>query len=211
MKKNFLLIFFTISISLSLLSQSNNFNKYSIKLSASTYKGFLYTLPYVSLDLDVDLIRIRHFNANFHFTYRISNISEVGVYMGFVKYNYVKLFDNLYFDFLEDYAPIFGLNYNFQILPLFSIYTKKYNLYLSMRYGLVFLPKLGEDYAWEVLMYNDPLKNRCRQEYGFGIGGSILFYNHIGFFIENYLGNFSIYPDLVSSFSNSKIGIQFSW
>lgn len=211
MKKHFLLLIFVFSICFSLIAQEMNYNKYSLKLSVSSYKGYLFTLPYFFIGDDVDPIPNRHFNSSIHFSYRVSDVSEFGVQVGIVEYNFIKNFNNSYFDHCESFAPIVRINYNFHILPLFSKQIKKYNLYFCMKYGLTFLPRMGEDYAWVVLLFNDPLKNRVRQEYGLGIGGSVLFFGCIGVFLESYLGNFSIYPDLVSSHANTKIGIQISW
>lgn len=211
MKKHFFLFFITFAICGSISAQKVNYNKYSFKLSVSNYNGYLFDIPPITFGNEFNIIPNKHFNANLHFTYKLTEVSELGINVGLVKYYFIKLYESSYFDHVESTAPIIGVNYNFHILPLFFKQIKNINLYFCMKYELTYLPKIGEDYAWVVLLFNDPLKNKFRQMYGIGIGGSVLFYNHFGFFLESYLGDFSLYPDLVSSFSNTKIGIQISW
>jgi hypothetical protein len=211
MKKHFFFILFSIFCAFSIYGQKLNNSKYTVKVSTSIFKDFLQVIPWFDLDDEPNLIRKNQINVNLHFSIKTTLISEFGMNIGFVKYSAIDVVDYLFVSYENFYAPIVGFNYNLHIFPLLKIQTKKIDLYLISNYGFAYLSKIGEKDLWEVLMYENENESKIRHFYGLGLGGSVLLSKSFGFFIETLFGNYSLRSELVSSYSNTKIGIQYSW
>jgi hypothetical protein len=211
MKKHILFILFSFFCVLSIYGQKLNNSKYSVKVSTSIFKDFLQVIPWVDLDDEPNLIRKNQLNVNLHFCVKPTLISEFGINLGFLKYSALDVVNEPFITYKNNYAPIVGFNYNLHIFPLLKIQTKKIDLYFISNYGFTYLSKIGEQNLWEVLMYENENESKIRHFYGLGLGGSVLLSKSFGFFIETLFGNYSLRSELVSSYSNTKIGIQYSW
>ncbi len=211
MKKHILLILISFVFLITLNGQSMRSNSYLIKLSISRFKDFYFDFPYFDFDNEPNVVRKYELNVNLHFSIRPTLISEFGINGGFVKYAALNPITGpvVFYDYF--YAPIVGFNYNMHILPFLNIPSKKIDLYLTSNYGFAYLSKIGEQNLWEVLMFENENESKIRHFYGLGLGGSVLLFNSFGIFIETLFGNYSLRSELVSSYSNTKIGIQYSW
>ncbi|MDR0828507.1 MAG: hypothetical protein LBN95_00130, partial [Prevotellaceae bacterium] len=151
-------------------------------------------------------------NPRIELNYGVLNWLETGIYAGFMMYRYDTSFDsgNYWFNPDEDlkyaYAPTFGVNINFHILPFFVKNQKcKWDFYIPVRYGGCYLTK-WLDGKYGVIMEElgtwddvdgEPSNNRYRHEYGAGLGGAVYIKNIVGFYMEVMGGQFSYWPEMV--------------
>ena len=120
--------------------------------------------------------------------YGINKFIELGIFTGFQHYEWLHYEwldeDFLYDELNESFAPLFGVNANFHILP-FLVPAKecRWDLYLTAKYGGCYLPHKELDMPeFEYSKY--------RHEYGLGLGAGYYFKNIIGIFAEGALGQF---------------------
>ncbi|MDR1459778.1 MAG: hypothetical protein LBI60_06160 [Bacteroidales bacterium] len=157
-------------------------------------------------------------NYRIEANYGVLSCLEVGLYAGIIthplyKYKATEIYyrnDNPQdstIDYLVDQkttvAPIFGLQVNFHILPLF---VKKedcrWDLYVSAKYGGCYLVKgnissdllnvMREQYP------NQPVNSFAKtfkQEYGIGIGGSVYFWKVFGLYTECSFGQYGFFTN----------------
>lgn len=130
---------------------------------------------------------------------------EVGLSTGFLYYQYaheiLSTESTGYSLILNAFAPLFGLNVNVQLLPIFiKAPTCRWDLYLTANYSGCFA--IHREYDFLLI----PTK-LYRQVYGLGLGLGYYFKNIIGIYGEFAVGNYSYFPDYLEHNVNFKIGI----
>ncbi len=201
-------------------------NRWTINSSYSLYAIHETRQPFIISDKDYytkeNVQKIRS-NVRININYAFLNSLEAGLYVGFMQYpvKSVPYIDtvSIVIENTEKLAPTFGININFHILPLFlkSNVKSKWDLYISAKYGGCYficyrknnmlkngylIPISDLDY------YKDELYT-YRHEYGVGVGGSVFFWNLVGFNTELSVGQFSYWPRMFSSNFNFRAGIIF--
>lgn len=178
----------------SLFSQKNDYNysiknRWTVKASVSRYKTAFSGTAFAFVG-DNFWTTIQRKMANFKVeaNYGINKFIETGVSLGFQHYEWYETNQNTPLIELssirKSFAPLFGVNLNFHVLPFFVKSEKSnWDLYLTVKYGGCYLPyKEIEHPLFEYSKY--------RQEYGLGIGASYYFKNIIGLFMEGSVGNY---------------------
>ena len=198
-------------------------NRWNIKASYSAYKTFRKDFPFIYIGNvdEMELVWAKKSNIRVELNYGILNCLEVGVYGGFMNYEGYKLYfdDNdslIDLDFPDFYAPTFGINVNFHILPLFVKNEKcRWELYITAKYGGCYLLHWGEASYGVPLPADDPFADpnlhKYRHEYGVGIGGGVYFWNFFGMYFETSFGQYSYWPDIVSDHFCCRYGIEFKF
>ncbi len=195
-------------------------NRWNIKASYSAYKTYDKDFPFMYIgDVDkMELVYKKKSNVRVELNYGVLNCLEVGVYGGFMNYRGYILYDATPIDirWKECYAPTFGVNVNFHILPLFVKNEKcRWELYVTAKYGGCYLINWGEGENLVPLPdnqpYADPNLNKYRHEYGIGIGGGVYFWNLFGMYFETSFGQYSYWPDLLSDRFCCRYGIEFKF
>jgi len=206
-------------------------DRWNIKLGYSLYKTFYITekpLPSFRDDATTSMFK-RKSNVRLELNYGVLKWLEVGGYIGFMNYEYVT--EELFWSDVSNYpdaiAPIFGINANIQILPLFVKKPNcKWDFYIPVRYGGCILFRHGGKYyvvqtaypLWDNKVWDGKDKemgyewvdinyNKYKHEYGAGLGGAYYIKNIIGFYAEVMGGQFSYWPELIRSPYNIRVGI----
>ena len=207
-KKGFALLLFIVATGFCTTTNAQHTikNRWNTKITYSENKT---TLTY-------DLNKRNSANFRVALNYGVINCLEVGVYSGFtLYYAFFPKKNNPYVLIGEkSFAPTFGTNINFHILPLFVKKEKcRWEWYITAKYGGAYFAKWGgEKYA---AFYNgDPATiniNRYRHEFGLGMGGGVYFWNVFGFSLEVCGGQYSYFPELAKSWYSIRAGIQFKF
>ena len=174
--------------SLSVSGQENEYNysvknRWTIKASYSRYKtAFWDDIPAHIGDNFLSFKRKKMSNFKVETNYGINKFIETGVYIGFQHYEWYG--EDISLEPNKSFAPLFGVNVNFHILP-FLVQSEKcrWDVYLTAKYGGCYLPHLELD---------DPVfdYSKYRHEYGLGLGIGYYFKNIIGIFAEGSLGQY---------------------
>jgi len=163
-------------------------NRWTLKASYSRYKTAFWDDILVHIgDNFLGFKRKKMSNFKVETNYGINKFIETGVYIGFQHYEWL---DEGYLYGLSDepnksFAPLFGINANFHILPfLVPVKECRWDVYLTAKYGGCYLPHLELD--------DDPYfdYSKYRHEYGLGLGIGYYFKNIIGIFAEGSLGQY---------------------
>lgn len=186
-------------------------NRWILKPSVSSYLGWEKSADLVQFGDHESLEwNARHINFRIEATYGLSKCWEIGLFAEFQQHaTDVGLYDTFYFEgyniishnevYVNKLAPTFGLSVNFHMLPLFvREKTCHWDLYLTANYGGC------------VLIHTENRRSfygHYRQEYGMGVGLSYFIKNRAGFFAEFRFGNYSFFPQYVSSYSNFRAGL----
>jgi len=212
----FILLVFIILPWFSLHAQTNEYNysvknRWTIKASYSRYKTAYdeSVFAYVG-DKFWSLQNYKMSNFKVETNYGINKFIETGVYIGFQRYEWggdatlIAEGDSTtlsIYGIRADFAPLFGVNLNFHILPFLVPSEKcRWDLYLTAKYGGCYLPHR----EWDVSYNTD---SKYRHEYGLGIGAGYYFKNIIGLFAESSVGQFSYFPRYAESNFRFRIGI----
>jgi len=184
----FILLMFMVLQTVSVNSQTNVYNysvknRWTVKASFSTYKTAFHggLMIFVGDNFDPDKM---HKMANFKVeaNYGINKFIEIGVFTGFQHYEYWK--DYTTDTLSKGFAPLFGVNANFHILPFFVTSKNcRWDLYLTTKYGGCYLPHKEIDQP-------DFLYSKYRHEYGLGLGIGYYIKNIIGIFAEGSVGEY---------------------
>ena len=161
--------------------------------------------------------RIRN-SASFRvaLNYGVINCLEVGVYSGFTLYYAFIYSESSPTNFIKEkaFAPTFGTNVNFHILPLFVKKEKcRWEWYITAKYGGAYFAKYGgEKYAsFYIGDISNGNEDRYRHEYGLGMGGGVYFWNTFGFTLEVCGGQYSYFPEHIKEWYSIRGGIQFKF
>ena len=161
-------------------------NRWTIKASYSRYKTAFWGDIFVHIGDNFIPDKMRGMsNFKVETNYGINKFIEVGIYTGFQHYEWLEDYSSdIIYERNRSFAPLFGVNANFHILP-FLVQSEKcrWDLYLTTKYGGCYLPHT------EIDQPDFPYK-KYRQEYGLGIGAGYYFKNIIGIFAEGSLGQF---------------------
>ena len=188
------MLIFTVLHSLSLNAQTAeeyNYsikNRWTIKASYSRYKTAFWGDVFANIGNNFILDKMREMsNFKVETNYGINKFIEVGIFTGFQHYEWLEDYSSdMVYERNRSFAPLFGVNANFHILP-FLVQSEKcrWDLYLTTKYGGCYLPHTEIDHP------NFPsYHKKYRQEYGLGIGAGYYFKNIIGIFAEGSLGQF---------------------
>lgn len=193
---SFFAISFIILQSFSLKCQTTNDyftvkNRWTVKASVARYKTAFYKNVFAHVgDKFFQTTNRKMVNFKVEANYGISKFVEVGLLAGFQHYEYVdeSIFetDGDFFEYKNkrSFAPLFGVNANFHILPFFvKSNTCRWDLYLTTKYAGCYLPHL----EWDV---SDSPYSKYRQEYGLGLGIGYYFKNIVGIFVEGSVGQY---------------------
>ncbi|MBP7101611.1 MAG: hypothetical protein KBA86_00020 [Bacteroidales bacterium] len=202
-------------------------NRWTINSNYSLYPIYETTMPFIESTNNQNLNTQRHkLRSNFRLNvnYGVLYCLEVGTYIGFMHYPVEKVIssyhiavDSLHYmiglntEELQKLAPTFGININLHILPFIKTDTKfKWDLYVSAKYGGCYFISYKNGYSIPISShyYKDELIP-YRHEYGLGIGGSVFFWNLVGFNTELSVGQYSYWPNIFSSNFNFRAGIIF--
>jgi hypothetical protein len=209
-------------------------NRWNIKLGYSSYK--ITTVYYDNFRVMVGLDSERFArtpNVRAEVNYGVAKWLEIGGYLGFTIGKYSHWDDYTEAEQLSHISfrdvpprttayPTFGINVNFQLLPLFVKNPNcKWDFYALVRYGGCYLIKWGNEKrlvpdanpgTWDDVTPNGDgttidFNKKYRHEYGAGIGGAYYIKNIIGFYMEAMGGQFSYYPELVRSPYAIRVGL----
>lgn len=215
-----LIVYFTV-YSFSAVAQVENCNysiknRWTIKASLSRYKTAfdLDNKGYAIVSIgDFFQDRQNHKMVNFKLetNYGITKFIEVGIFAGFQHYEWlneigvIEIESDVFipkFELKKSFAPLFGANINFHVLPFLLKSQKCYwDLYLTAKYGGCYLPYK----EWST---SDFLYGKYRQEYGLGVGVCYYIKNIIGFFAEGSIGQFAFFPNF-NGVSGSESNLSF--
>jgi hypothetical protein len=170
-------------------------NRWTVKASIAGYKTYFLEHTIFSMGGGDNFIPTRNRRmANFKIeaNYGINKFIEVGIFTGFQHYEWIEDLDA---DLLEgqnkSFAPLFGINANFHVLPFFVKSKNCYwDLYLSTKYGGCYLPHKEVDIP-------EYQYSKYRHEYGIGLGVNYYFKNIIGVFVEGYIGQFFFFNKIL--------------
>jgi len=184
----FILLMFIILQTLSVNEQINNYNysvknRWTVKASISSYQTAFKgdVLAFVGDNFNPTNMR-KMANFKVEANYGINKFIEIGVFTGFQHYEWLK-------DYSEEtknksFAPLFGVNANFHILPFFvKSKSCRWDLYLTTKYGGCYLPH-------KEIEHPDFQYSKYRHEYGLGLGISYYIKDIIGIFVEGSVGEY---------------------
>lgn len=221
--KRFIVVFFIINFGWINYSDAQNYsikNRWNINVSYSLSPIWLHRQPFIIPDDEYynnRLIHQRRSNLRVYLNYGILNYLEIGCYLGFMQYESYKIPEDTGLVILNPentLAPTFGLNINFHILPLFVKNMKsRWDVYVIAKYGGCYLINYNEKYFIPIsgVNYHKDELLPYRNEYGIGLGGSVYFWNIVGFNTEFSFGQFSYWPRIFSSNFNVRAGIVFKF
>jgi hypothetical protein len=201
-----LIAFLLCSLSVNAQTEAYNYsvkNRWTLKASYSRYKT-AYDYGVFSNIGDFFYVWQNRKMSNFKVeaNYGINKFIETGIYTGFQHYEWVdvdEVEEGEETPFRENFAPLFGVNINFHILPfLIKSNECRWDVYLTTKYGGCYLPHKENP---------DNIGGKYRQEYGLGMGVGYYFKNIIGIYAESSVGQFSYFPKYVESNFRFRIGI----
>ncbi|MCL2041870.1 MAG: hypothetical protein FWG84_07520 [Bacteroidales bacterium] len=209
----FILLVFIILPLFSLNAQTDEYNysvknRWTLKASYSRYKTAYDYGVFVSTGDFFDVWQNRKMsNFKVETNYGVNRFIETGIYTGFQHYEWVNLDEVKVGEevpYRESFAPLFGVNLNFHILPFLVPSEKcRWDLYLTAKYGGCYLPHR----EWETSDNSFDTDSKYRHEYGLGIGAGYYFKNIIGLFAESSVGQFSYFPRYAESNFRFRIGV----
>lgn len=219
MKYFLIILVFLSTLSFHSYSQYSIQNRWNLKASVSMHRSNDMDIPFITIGDPIMVYKPR-FNARVDFNYGILNCLEIGVYLGFMRH-YANRIDTIFWESYPEvtYAPTFGINVNFHLLPLWvKNENSRWELYLTAKYGGVYLIKWYgyKDYnatgAWhefdeEIPTFYFNLKH-YRHEFGLGIGGGVYFWKVFGVYAEFLVGKFSYFHDMKPSYYTARIGAE---
>ena len=201
-------------------------NRWNTKIGYSRNQTYEIGFPFAWPDAwgDIPMITKRASNFRMELNYGVLNWLEVGVYGGFTHYNpyqFVMESDTLVnFTKTSAFAPTFGINVNFHLLPLFVKKEKcRWEWYITAKYGGACFTKWNnKDYTF-LISPPDNLQdwqpkynpNRYRHEYGIGMGAGVYFWNIFGLYIEVCGGQYSYFPEYYKAWHSIRGGIEFKF
>ena len=206
-----LLVLLSNSVSCGIDDSIQNYSikhRWTIKTTVAAYKCWDQDFADVVVGDFEQAVNVNRANFRMEANYGINKYIEIGIFAGFQHYVYEypigeeEANDTIfsYAILKKSYAPVFGINVNFQLLPLFVAEKScRWDVYLITRYGGCLLPHKEFNYN------ND---KRYRQEYGVGTGIAYYFGNRIGVNSEFLLGNFSYFHRYVDSKFSFRFGIS---
>ena len=164
-------------------------NRWTIKASVSQYRTAFDGDPFMYVgDFFYNDLNRRMINFKVETNYGITKFMEIGFFTGFQHYEWIN--ENSETKNLS-FAPLFGANLNFHVLPFFVKSPKcNWDLYLTAKYGGCFLPHK----EWE--SPSNPY-SKYRHEYGLGLGIGYYIKNIIGIFVEGSIGQFALFPSML--------------
>ena len=187
-------------------------HRWTIKTSVAAYKCWMQDLTH-AVGYFENEVNIKRLNFRVEANYGINKYFEIGVFAGFQRYLYTlqgesdtinnndAIIISGYEILKKNLAPVFGVNVNFHLLPIFVSEKKcRWDLYLTARYGFCFLPHVEHHYL-------EGVDKHYRQEYCIGTGIAYYFGNRIGLYTEFSLGNYSYFPRFVDSNFSFRTGI----
>lgn len=184
--------------------------RWNIKLSHSLEKT-----PYLwdSYLFDFEYYR-RQSNYKIEFNYGVTDWLEVGLSTGVQLHKFYivpqdELFGDDYFH-RTYYIPTVGINAKFHILPFIVKDTKnRWEWYVIAKYGGGFVKNVPH---WAhhngTPEYYDKVYKLYRHEYGVGMGVGVFFWDCLGLFAEQSIGQFSLFPEDFNSILSTRVGIQ---
>jgi len=164
-------------------------NRTSVKASISMYKTTFHDWAFAYIGDFFDAYgQKRMANFKIEANYGINKFIEIGLFSGFQHYEWWDATidqDTFIFRGIEEsFAPLFGANFNFHILPFFLTTEKcRWDVYLTAKYGGCYLPHV------EMPVPDMPLR-KYRHEYGLGLGVCYYFKNIIGLYAEGSIGQY---------------------
>jgi len=186
------IVLMIISLNLVLVkAQTNDYqysvkNRWTIKASISSYKTAFWGNASAHIgDFFITSQNRKMANFKVEANYGVNRFIEIGVFTGFQHYEWLEDYSSdLAEEINRSFAPLFGVNASFHILPFFVKSKKcRWDLYLTTKYGGCYLPHKEIDQP-------DFPHSKYRQEYGLGIGIGYYFKNIIGFFAEGSVGQY---------------------
>ena len=231
-KRNYtLLLLLILVVACSFIGNAQNYtikNRWNTKIGYSRNQTYDNDWPFAWPDAwgDIPLINKRASNLRIELNYGVLNWLEVGIYGGFTCYNVEKVtidfITNLFIDRVTEksFAPTFGVNVNFHLLPLLVKKEKcRWECYITAKYGGAYFEKWGfkkDDVHY--LVFVDIKKapdkfnsHRYRHEYGLGMGAGVYFWNTFGLYIEVCGGQYSYFPEIFKAWHSIRGGIQFKF
>ncbi len=108
------------------------------------------------------------------------------------------------------YIPTVGINAKFHILPFIVKDTKnRWEWYVIAKYGGGFVKNVPH---WAhhngTPEYYDKVYKLYRHEFGVGMGVGVFFWDCLGLFAEQSIGQFSLFPEDFNSILSTRVGIQ---
>ncbi|MDL2228004.1 outer membrane beta-barrel protein [Odoribacter sp. OttesenSCG-928-L07] len=172
-------------------------NRWTLKASYASYTTAFHGSnslgDFITVAPDAIFTESRRKMTNFKIEtgYGINKFIEVGAHVGFQHYEwmtgYVEEEYIAFSDINKSFAPLFGVNLNFHILPfLVSANECKWDLYLTAKYGGCYLPNREVEFI-------ENTSSKYRHEYGLGIGVGYYIKNIMGFFAEYSVGQFDYF------------------
>lgn len=230
MKIKFWIFLFLIVLFFNSFSQNYTIKKrWTINSSYSLYSSWKEIQAFIMTEAQFNdpnyYWRKQLSNIRLNVNYGISNCFEIGGYIGIAQYTVIKSLGSfiipidsasfqIEYDFIElqKFAPTFGININFHLLPILKIDPRcKWDLYISVKYGGCYFITYHNNINYFIPISSGKIHKdelyAYRHEYGVGIGGSVFFWNLIGFNTEFSVGQFSYWPRLFSSNFNLRAGI----
>ena len=207
------------------ISFSQNYSikkRWTINTSYSLYQIWETKSPFIMTEEQFNdpnyFVQQVRSNVRLNVNYGILNCLEIGGYIGFMCYPVCFVPDRrdtnllLFLTSKEFLAPTFGINVNFHLFPLLKINPRnRWDLYLCAKYGGCYLTTYNNSQKYFIPVsgfnYHKDELNPYRHEYGVGIGGSVFFWNLIGFNTEFSYGQFSYWSRMFSSNYNLRVGI----
>ena len=225
MKPKILLFTFTALIvlllsSLSVDAQTDEYNysiknRWTVKASYSRYKTAYNDVVFAQIgDFFEVWQNVKMTNFKVEANYGINKFIETGIYTGFQCYEWLipgelieEVDDIPYFgdtEFRKCYAPLFGVNMNFHVLP-FLVKSEAccWDVYLTTKYGGCYIKHTEEEW---MIPFRPP-QGKYRHEYGIGLGAGYYIKNIIGIYAESSVGQFSYFPKYAESNFRFRIGI----
>jgi len=137
-------------------------------------------------------------NYRIEANYGITNFIETGIYFGGSRYKYYMPVDSITFIAKGYFAPFYGTNFNFHLLPfLIKEENFRFDVYLTGKFG--------------GLYYKDKRSGDGIHRVEYALGGGLCFYpwKHFGVYTEYCYGNY-LYEDVYNSSNHTKFRYGFT-
>jgi hypothetical protein len=230
MKRSLIFSFFCFA--LFSFSQGQNYsikNRLNTKLSLSFNRTNEINIPLIEFD------KIHPFQARLNMraecNYGVLNWLELGIYIGYIRYEKPHLWpelpvDSVYLGGEQEreivdrigFAPTFGINANVHLLPFFGLNKDcRWEWYLTAKYGGTYLRhhldthtkgfRLDSQGKYVDFEYYFNEK-RYRHEFGIGMGGGVYFWNVFGIYAEALVGQYSYFPEAYGCDFSARVGVE---